>query len=314
MSIAFLYAGQGSQHAGMGKDLYESYPEFREVYEGIELPFDLRRLSFEDPEGLIHETKYTQPALVAFACGVTAILRGMGFRADYAAGLSLGEYSALSYAGSIDARTAVQLAAFRGDAMQRASQGIACGMSAVLGLSEEKLSEACERASEKGLVSICNYNCPGQLVIGGESEAVEEAGRIALELGAKRVIPLKVSGPFHTALMKSAGDALSEYFKKIHFKTPECTVLYNFLGRERREGDPEIPELLIEQVQKPVRMESILRELLGRGVRSFYEIGPGRTLSGFVKKTAKAMEIEEIEITSLETAEEIEALRERMRG
>lgn len=308
MKTAFLYAGQGSQVKGMGKDLYEAFPAFRKAYDEAELDFDVKTLSFEDPEGKINETRYTQPALVAFACGMTAVLRENGITPDYALGLSLGEYSALEAASVFSAKTAVEMVAFRGKKMEEASKGIESSMAAILGMSEEALDKVCKEVG--GAVSLCNLNCPGQIVIGGEKKAVEEASKLALEAGAKKAIPLKVSGPFHTSFMKSAGEALREYFKGISFQEGTCPVLHNFLGRERQEGDPSVPELLVEQVQKPVRMEEDLRRLLELGVRNFVEIGPGKIISGFLKKTAKDMGIEDFEVVSLENKEELEAFLE----
>ena len=197
------------------------------------------------------------------------------------------------------------MVAFRGKKMEEASKGIESSMAAILGMSEEALDKVCKEVG--GAVSLCNLNCPGQIVIGGEKKAVEEASKLALEAGAKKAIPLKVSGPFHTSFMKSAGEALREYFKGISFQEGTCPVLHNFLGRERQEGDPSVPELLVEQVQKPVRMEEDLRRLLELGVRNFVEIGPGKTISGFLKKTAKDMGIEDFEVVSLENKEELEA-------
>ena len=304
MKTAFLYAGQGSQVKGMGNDLYEAFPAFRKAYDEAELDFDVKTLSFEDPEGKINETRYTQPALVALACGMTAVLRENGIKPDYALGLSLGEYSALEAASVFSAKTAVEMVAFRGKKMEEASKGIESSMAAILGMSEEALDKVCKEVG--GAVSLCNLNCPGQIVIGGEKKAVEEASKLALEAGAKKAIPLKVSGPFHTSFMKSAGEALREYFKGISFQEGTCPVLHNFLGRERQEGDPSVPGLLVEQVQKPVRMEEDLRRLLDLGVRNFVEIGPGKTISGFLKKTAKDMGIEDFEVVSLENKEDLE--------
>ena len=224
MKLAFLYAGQGSQHAGMGADLYASSPVFRRVMDeaAAAVDFDLKTTCFEDPEGVINQTQYTQPCMVAFAAGVTAMLAEEGIRPEYAAGLSLGEYSALECAGVLDAKTAVELVAFRGKAMAKASEGLACGMTAVLALDRDRLQACCDEASALGVVQICNYNCPGQLVIGGQKAAVDRAAELAKEAGAKRCLPLKVSGPFHTALMHPAGVALAERFAGVNLRRCAC--------------------------------------------------------------------------------------------
>ena len=167
MKLAVLYAGQGAQHPGMGKEFYEASPAFRAAFDSAALDFDLHRVCFEDPDGVLNQTEYTQPCMVAFACGVTAVLAEKGVKPAYLAGLSLGEYSALQAAGVFTAKQAIELTAFRGKAMAEAAKGLDCGMTAVLGLDREKLSACCEQAAEAGCVQICNYNCPGQLVIGG---------------------------------------------------------------------------------------------------------------------------------------------------
>lgn len=299
--LAFLYAGQGSQHAGMGLDLYEQDAAFRAAFDAADPGFDLKSVCFDDPDGVIDRTEYTQPCMVAFACGVTAALAARGVRPDCVAGLSLGEYSALCAAGCFDPATAIELVAFRGRAMAKAAEGLDCGMTAVLGLDRAALEQCCETAAALGVVQVCNDNCPGQLVIGGESEAVARAVTLAKAAGAKRCLPLKVSGPFHTSLMKPAGDALEKRFAEVDFAEPQLPVLCNCLGRERT--DESIPSLLVRQVQSGVRMRETLERLGELGVDTILEIGPGRALSGFVKKTLG----KDIRCLAVETAEELEA-------
>lgn len=308
MSLAFLYAGQGSQHPGMGADLYEAHPAFRAVLDAAGVDFDLKTTMFTDPDGVLNLTEYTQPCMVAFAAGMTALLAERGIVPDYAAGLSLGEYSALQCAGVFTAPQAISLAAFRGKAMAAAAAGRPCGMTAVLGLDREKLQEACRQAAGAGVVEIANYNCPGQLVIGGEQAAVDKAAALAKELGAKRCLPLKVSGPFHTSLLAPAGDALREKFKETAFGAMRIPVLFNCLGREMGPEDT-IPALLGKQVQTSVYMEDTIRRLAELGVDTIVEIGPGKALSGFVKKTAPA-----IKTYAVETCADLDALSAALKG
>ena len=308
MSLAFLYAGQGSQHPGMGADLYEAHPAFRAVLDAADVDFDLKTTMFTDPDGVLNLTEYTQPCMVAFAAGMTALLAERGIVPDYAAGLSLGEYSALQCAGVFTAPQAISLAAFRGRAMAAAAAGRPCGMTAVLGLDREKLQEACRQAAGAGVVEIANYNCPGQLVIGGEQAAVDQAAALAKELGAKRCLPLKVSGPFHTSLLAPAGDALREKFKETAFGAMRIPVLFNCLGREMGPEDT-IPALLEKQVQTSVYMEDTIRRLAELGVDTIVEIGPGKALSGFVKKTAPA-----IKTYAVETCADLDALSAALKG
>lgn len=306
VKLGFLYAGQGSQHSGMGADLYEAFPAFREVLDAAqaEVDFDLKRTCFEDPEGVLNQTRYTQPCMVAFAAGLTAVLREQGVAPSAAAGLSLGEYSALHAAGVFDARTAVRLAAFRGKAMEEAAKGHDSAMMAVLGLDREPLQAACEAAGDLGIVVIANYNCPGQLVIGGDKAAVEKAALLAKEKGVRRCLPLKVSGPFHTPLMKPAGEALEGYFKGVAFGQPEIPVIFNCLGREKGPGD-SIPALLVRQVQSSVYMEDSIRRMAALELDALVEIGPGKALSGFVKKTVPGFPV-----YAVETVQDVETLAE----
>lgn len=285
MKLAFVYAGQGSQHVGMGKDFYQEFTLFAEVFDHAPVDFDLKKLCFEGPEEQLSQTRYTQPCMAAFAVGVTDLLYQEGIRPQLAAGLSLGEYSALYAAGVFSRGTVISTVALRGRAMEEAAAGLDCGMTAVLGLDREKLQQACNGAAELGVVQICNYNCPGQLVIGGEKAAVDKAGELAKELGAKRCMPLKVSGPFHTRLMKPAGDVLASHFKTIDFQPMALPVYFNCLGGPMDAGD-NIPALLERQVQSSVYWEDTIRRMEAEGVDTVVEIGPGKALSGFFKKTA----------------------------
>lgn len=304
LKLGFLYAGQGSQHPGMGADLYEAYPAFRQALDAAqaEVDFDLKRTCFEDPEGVLNQTRYTQPCMVAFAAGLTAVLREKGIVPAAAAGLSLGEYSALHAAGVFDAETAVRLVAFRGKAMEEAAKGHDSAMVAVLGLEREPLQAACDAAAGLGTVVIANYNCPGQLVLGGDRAAVEKAALLAKERGAKRCLPLKVSGPFHTPLMKPAGEALEACFQSVPFGEMRIPVLFNCLGREKAAED-SIPALLVRQVQSSVCMEDSIRRMAALDLDALVEIGPGKALSGFVKKTVPGFPVH-----AVETAADVEAL------
>lgn len=302
MKLGFLYAGQGSQHPGMGTDLYGAYPAFRSVLDGADVGFDLKEVCFIDSQNLINQTRYTQPCMVAFAAGLTAVLLERGVIPSVTAGLSLGEYSALHAAGVFDARTAIRTVAFRGQAMERAAQGLESAMVAVLGLDRAALEAACGEASSLGVVVIANYNCPGQLVIGGEKAAVVRAAALAKEKGARRCMPLKVSGPFHTPLMAPAGTALASYFRTVSFAEPAIPVIFNCLGRPRN-GDESIPELLVRQVQNSVYMEDSIRAMAAMGVDAILEIGPGTALSGFVRRT-----LPEMPVYAVETVPDVERL------
>ena len=304
MRLGFLYAGQGSQHPGMGADLYEAYPAFRAVIDSAEVDFGLKEVCFTDSQNLLNQTRYTQPCMVAFAAGLTAVLREQNIVPSAAAGLSLGEYSALHAAGVFDAQTAIRVVAFRGQAMERAAHGIESAMIAVLGLERTSLETACAEASGLGTVVIANYNCPGQLVIGGEKAAVERAAVLAKGKGAKRCLPLKVSGPFHTPLMAPAGKELEEYFRKISFNDSAVPVVFNCLGGLNTEETP-IPELLVRQVQSSVYMEDSIRKMAGLGIDAVIEIGPGKALSGFVRKT-----VPELPVCAVETTADVERLTE----
>jgi len=292
----------------MGKDFYEEFPAFAGLYNHAPVDFDLKKLCLEGPEETLSQTRYTQPCMAAFAVGVTDELYREGIRPQAAAGLSLGEYSALYAAGVFDRQAVVSTVALRGRAMERAAAGLDCGMTAVLGLDREALQTACGRAMELGTVQICNYNCPGQLVIGGEKAAVDRAGELAKELGAKRCMPLKVSGPFHTRLMKPAGDELAAHFQTVDLQPMRIPVYFNCKGGPMEAGDT-IPALLERQVQSPVYWEDTIRRMAADGIDTVVEIGPGKTLSGFFKKTAP-----ELKTYHIDTAADFHSVVSALKG
>lgn len=309
VKLAFLYAGQGSQIPGMGRDLYEACPSVRPIFDLPEnrLGFDLRHLCFEGTEEELSRTRYTQPCMVAFAGAVTRIFQESGIRPDYAAGLSLGEYSALSCAGVFTPEEAVEVAAFRGRVMEEAAAGHRCKMDALLGADRPLAEEVCQKArTETGKVAeVANLNCAGQVVIGGDAEAVDRAAELALSQGIKRAVPLRVSGAFHTSLMAPAGQALERYFHQVAFRPMELPVVFNTPARPLSRGE-DVAGMLVRQVQSPTRFAESIQWMLEQGVDTVVEIGPGKVLSGFVKKSGQlAPGFQLFQAESLESIREI---------
>ncbi len=309
MRTVFLYAGQGSQKPGMGMDIYEAYPSYREVIDSLELSFDVKKMMTEADADTLSQTQYTQPCMAAFAAGVTRVLKENGIVPDGACGLSLGEYGALFAAGVFDAETYVKLTEFRGSEMAKAAEGKECSMSAVLGMESTMIEEACEACQSEDFVKLVNYNCPGQYVICGDEPAVCAVENYLKEKGAKRCIRLKVSGPFHTKYMKPAADKLMEYMKELEFAVPEIALTLNVTGDFYKEGQ-DLKELLEKQIQNSVYFENDIRCFIESGVTVFVEIGPGNALSGFVKKTAREMG-KDVEIFTIDKVEDLNALIEK---
>jgi [acyl-carrier-protein] S-malonyltransferase len=295
MKTAWLFAGQGSQKVGMGQDFYNEFECVRPFFDSDVCGFDIKEICFEDRDGKINQTRYTQACMAAFAAGAVSILKSRGLAPDYVAGLSLGEYCALYAADVFDADTLLSVLAFRGQVMEKSAKGIDAKMTAILGLDEDSVKSAVEKATASlpEQVYCANFNCPGQIVICGEVPAVELAEKFCTETGARRCIPLNTSGPFHTPFMKYASEKLAERFKTINFKSQKVSVLFNATADFA--DDSEIPGLLTKQVKQPVLFEKIVRKLSEIGVTNVIEIGPGRALSGFVKKTAPEIKCVAIE-------------------
>ncbi|MFC2662009.1 MAG: ACP S-malonyltransferase [Eubacterium sp.] len=301
---ALLFAGQGSQFPGMGKDFYENYPEFRKVFNL--LPAEQREIAFSGSREQLKETVNTQPILLAFGVGIYEVLKSGGFRPDMAAGLSLGEYSALTAAGVFTPEQALSLIHCRAEAMAQASAGVETEMSAILGLGRDKLMDCLRRAASTGRVEAANFNCPGQIVISGERAAVEETERLAKEAGARRCMRLPVSGPFHTSWMKPAAEVMKQRFQNESFGRMKFPVYFNCTGKPEKAADGQseaelISGLLVRQVQSSVYMEDTIRNMISAGADRFIEIGPGKTLSGFVRRTDRS--VQTVSITSSEDLE-----------
>ncbi|MFQ5928659.1 MAG: ACP S-malonyltransferase [Acidobacteriota bacterium] len=299
---AFVFPGQGAQYCGMGRDVAEEFAEAREVFEEADkaLGFPLSRLCFEGSEEELLLTENTQPAVLTTSIALFRILENQGRLADFVAGHSLGEYSALVAAGGLGFQDAVRLVRQRGRFMQEAVPLGEGAMAAVLGLRLPEVEEICQEAGQGEVVSPANVNSPDQIVIAGHTRAVERAVNLAKERGARRVLPLAVSAPFHCDLMKPAETRLSEVIRQIPFYDLKIPLINN-VEAQIVTGGEEAREGLVRQVSSAVLWSDCVRRLLRAGVSTFVEVGPGKVLRGLIRKVAPS-----VQITSIENREQLE--------
>jgi [acyl-carrier-protein] S-malonyltransferase len=309
--IAFVFPGQGAQCVGMGQSLYEACPESKEVFDlaSDALGYDMAALCFEGPEESLRITENTQPTILTSSVAAYVALKSKGILPDVVAGLSLGEYTALVASGALKFEDAVRLVRTRGKLMQEEVPDGVGGMAAILGLEDNLVEEACKRASAYGVVQAANYNCPLQLVIAGEIAAVEKAVEEAKALGAKKAVMLPVSAPFHTSLLKGAGDKLVAYLDEVTIHPLNIPVIAN-VNADYYEDERVVKDRLVDQVSHPVLWAKTVSKMVEDGVDIFIEVGPGQSLSKFIKKIAKDVTVMSVEdIESLEKV--VEAIKER---
>lgn len=302
---AFIFPGQGAQYVGMAKDFYDKYEECRKVIDEADelMDFDLKSIMFDEND-LINKTEYTQAAMLAAECCILKAVELKGIKADITAGLSLGEYAALVASGVIDFEDAMKLVRKRGMYMENEVPAGKGAMAAVIALDSEIIDKICDEITKESgkVVSAANYNCPGQIVISGYKESVDEAAVRLKEAGAKLVTMLNVSGPFHSAMLKGAGDKLAEELKGVAFSKPEIPYINNVAAEVVTDSE-NISDTLERQVYSPVRWQQTMEKMIADGVDTFYEIGPGKTLAGFMKRIDRSMKV-----ITINTVEDLETL------
>ncbi len=296
--IAFIFPGQGAQKAGMGKDFYEKYEEARTVFDQVSdaLNMDVKSLCFE-PNDKLNLTEYTQVALFTTCLAIENVLEGKGITPNVVAGLSLGEYCAIKVAGGLSLEDGAFVVKNRGIFMEEAVPAGVGGMAAILGLDKDTIQEVIKNLEN---VSIANYNCPGQIVITGLKEAVQEAGEKLKEAGARRVVALQVSGPFHSSLLQGAGKKLADVLNQVTLSDLKIPYVTNVTAKNITSAK-EMKELLPKQVCNSVKWQQSVEQMIADGVDTFIEIGPGKTLTGFIKKINK-----EVKIYNIQTVEDLD--------
>lgn len=296
--IAFLFPGQGAQHVGMGKTLVEKYPGAKALYERAAdvLGYDLAKLCFEGPSTELDTTEISQPAIFVTSLAALEMLRAESpevvLSCEMAAGLSLGEYTALTFAGALTFEEGLRVVQQRGQAMQAASDATPSGMVSILLLDRPKVEELCQQASAAGTLRIANYLCPGNIVVSGTNAACERVAELA-EQGGGRAVPLAVAGAFHTPIMQPADARLAEVLAGVSLREPEIAVYSNVDAALHKDPD-EIREILVRQVVSPVLWEDCVRQMIAAGVDQFYEIGPGKVLKGLLKRIDRKLDCQTV--------------------
>lgn len=305
MQIGFLFPGQGVQKVGMGKDLYEKYEEVKNVYDEVKkiTGIDIKKISFEGPEELLNKTQNTQLAILTESLAILKVLKNKNIKAKMSSGLSLGEYTALIEDEIFDFETGIKVVEKRGEIMQKLTPKGNWKMAAIMGLKEKQVEEICKKIDNRYVVP-ANYNTKGQIVISGEEEAVVKAGELAKEMGAKKVSLLNTEGPFHTPKLEKCSIALKKELTKIKINKKDSKVVKNIDGKTYMEND-NIIEILSKHISNPVRFTSCLQTMYDNGIDTFVEIGPGRTLSSFVKRMKFG---NSIKIMNVSNCEELETL------
>lgn len=291
MKIGFLFPGQGAQSVGMGKDLYDEYEEYRNVYKEVQkiTGVNVADITFNSSEEILSQTKNTQICILTMSLAILELLKKDNVEAVASTGLSLGEYSALINSKAISFEDGVKIVKTRGELMQNLCPEGNWSMAAVLGLEDEKVINICKEVTN-GFVAPANFNCPGQIVISGEKQAIEEANEKLKEAGAKRVLELKTSGPFHTKKLEKASIELRKELENIKINSFNTKVIKNLDGKEYLDTD-NVKEILAKHIINPVKFEQSLRTMIDMGIDTFVEIGPGKTLSGFVKKIDRNLNV-----------------------
>ena len=297
MRTVFMFSGQGAQYAGMGKDLYQNHSVAKEIFDRADevLGYSIKDICFQDEEKL-GGTEFAQPAILTMSIAAMKVLEEQGVRAEMTAGLSLGEYSAYVASGAMEFEEAVALVQKRGKFMAEAVPSGEGAMYAIICLDIELVEEACKEAVDAGLgLAIpANYNAPGQIVIAGAAKAVEKAAKLAKEKVAKLAVKLKVSGPFHTPMLDPAAKKLSVELRKLHMK-PMHIPVYTNVDAQLVESEDQIIPILEKQIVSPVRFSDIIQKMYDKGADTFIELGPGKSLCGFVKRTVKGVSILNVE-------------------